>query len=86
MQVVVVRGTRGREDARSQMFRQLDGESRNAAGTTLDQDRLAGFQLQRILDRQMAVRPASAMAAASTCDNAAGFFATMAALIAIFSA
>jgi hypothetical protein len=34
----------------------------------------------------MAVRPASATAAASTCDSAAGFFATIAALMAIFSA
>ncbi len=33
------------------MFCQLDGEGRNAACPTLDQDRLAGFQLQRILDR-----------------------------------
>ena len=33
-----------------------------------------------------AVSPVSAKAAASTCDIAAGFFATMAAVIAIFSA
>ncbi len=33
------------------MLRKLDGEARNTARAALDQDRLAGFQLQRVLDR-----------------------------------
>jgi hypothetical protein len=33
------------------MLGELNGEARNAAGAALDQDGLAGFQLQRVLDR-----------------------------------
>ena len=41
----------GRDDAGAEMLGELDGEARNAAGAALDQDRLAGLQLQRVLDR-----------------------------------
>ena len=33
------------------MLGQLDGEARHPAGAALDQDRFAGLQLQRVLDR-----------------------------------
>jgi hypothetical protein len=39
------------DDAGAEMFGQLNGEARDTAGAALDQDGLAGFQLQRVLDR-----------------------------------
>ena len=84
--IVDVRGARGRDHAGADMLGKLNGEAGNAARPALDQDRLAGLELQRVLDRAQAVSPVSASAAASMCDSPSGFLATMAALIAIFSA
>src|SRR2546425_4590555 len=49
--VVVVRRARGRDDARAEMPGERDGEAPDAAGTAVDEDRLARFQLERVLDR-----------------------------------
>ena len=47
--VVVFRPRRG-DDAGADVLCKLNGEARDAAGAALDQDRLAGFQLQCIFD------------------------------------
>src|SRR5882762_10717830 len=49
--VVVVRRARGRDDARADVPSEREGEAPDAAGTALDEDRLARFQLERVLDR-----------------------------------
>ena len=68
------------------MLGELNREGGDAAGPALDQDGLAGPELQRVLDRDQRGQPASASAAASTWEMPSGFFATIAAFIAIFSA
>ncbi len=56
-QVVVVGCARGGDDARAEMLCQLDGEARNPARASLDQDRLTRFELQGILDRANGRQP-----------------------------
>ncbi len=51
------------------MLGELDGEGRDAARPTLDEDRLAGLSCSEFSTAQIAVRPVSAIAAASTCDR-----------------
>ncbi len=47
----MIGGARRGDDMRPAMFGELDSDARDAARSTLDQDRLARFQLQRFFDR-----------------------------------
>ncbi len=48
--IVAVRRTRGRDDAGTDMFRELNGEAGDTTRAALDEDRLTRLELQRILD------------------------------------
>ena len=49
--IVDVRCAAGGDDAGADIFGELNGETGNAAGAALDQDRLAALQFQRVFDR-----------------------------------
>ena len=49
-QIIMVRRACGRDHASAQMFRQLDGKARDTARASLDQDRLAVPEFQRVFD------------------------------------
>jgi len=49
--VAVVRRARGRDDARAEEPREREREAPDAARAAVDEDRLARFQLERVLDR-----------------------------------
>src|SRR5438477_4100996 len=49
--IAVVRRARGRDDARAEEPREREREAPDAARATVDEDRLARFQLERVLDR-----------------------------------
>jgi hypothetical protein len=84
--VGVVGRARGGDHAGADMLCQLDRKNGNPAGCAwmrIVSPRLS-FNVSSIALK--AVRPVKATAVASTCGGLAGFFATMAALMAIFSA
>ena len=56
-QVGEIGGAAGGDDAGAEMLGKLDRKARDAARAALDQDRLAGFQFQRILDRAQRRQP-----------------------------
>ena len=76
----------GGDDAGAEMLGKLDGEAGNAARAALDQDRLAGLQLQRVLHRTQSGETGERQSRGVDMRQAAGFFATMDAPMAIFSA
>ena len=85
--IIMVGGARGGDHAGAEMFGELDGKARDAAGAALDQDGLARLQLERVFDganrRQSGKRQRRGIDMATALRV---FLATMAALIAIFSA
>ena len=84
--VSMVRSARGGDDTRPDVLRELDRKARDAAGTALDQDRLAARELERVLDRDQGGQTGQRKRSAFRMRQRAGFLATIAALIAIFSA